>query len=59
MAASRSPGSTYTLMQTNLCLSGVAGCYRKVDYPAGVQEAVAQIRDARPDAVTVQRGLQR
>ncbi len=53
MAASRSPGSTYTLMQTNLCLSGLAGCYRKVDYPAGVQEAVAQIREARPDAVTV------
>ena len=45
--------STYTLMQMNLCLSGFAGCYRKVAYPAGVQEAVARIRHARPDAVTL------
>ncbi len=49
---SPSPGSTYTLMQMNLCLSGVAGCYRKVHYPAGVQEAIARIRGARPEAVT-------
>src|SRR3954471_9639621 len=46
-------GSAYTLMQMNLCLSGFAGCYGKVAYPAGVQEAVARIRDARPDAVTL------
>ena len=45
-------GSTYTLMQMNLCLSGLAGCYGKVAYPAVVDEAVARIRDARPDAVT-------
>jgi endonuclease/exonuclease/phosphatase family metal-dependent hydrolase len=52
-AASPPPGSTYTLMQMNLCLSGLAGCYRnKVDYPAVVQEAIARIRDAHPDAVT-------
>jgi hypothetical protein len=51
-AAPPSRGSTYTLMQMNLCLSGLAGCYRKVAYPAGVQEAVARIREARPDAVT-------
>ena len=51
-AASQSAGSTYTLMQMNLCLSGVAGCYRKVEYPAVVEEAVARIRAARPDAVT-------
>jgi endonuclease/exonuclease/phosphatase family metal-dependent hydrolase len=37
----------------NLCLSGLAGCYRKVDYPAGVTDAVARIRETRPDAVTV------
>ena len=48
------PGSsTYTLLQMNLCLSGFAGCYRKVAYPAGVDEAVARILDARPDAVTL------
>jgi endonuclease/exonuclease/phosphatase family metal-dependent hydrolase len=45
--------STYALMQMNLCLSGFAGCYGRVAYPAGVQEAVARIRDARPDAVTL------
>jgi endonuclease/exonuclease/phosphatase family metal-dependent hydrolase len=50
----RAPGaSTYTLMQMNLCLSGFAGCYRKVAYPAGVEEAVARIRAAHPDAVTL------
>ena len=45
--------SPYTLMQMNLCLSGLAGCYAKVDYPAGVEEAVTRIREARPDAITV------
>ena len=44
---------TYTLLQMNLCLSGLAGCYGKTAYPAGVEEAVAQIRRARPDAVTL------
>jgi endonuclease/exonuclease/phosphatase family metal-dependent hydrolase len=51
-AAPRPPGSAYTLMQMNLCLSGLAGCYDKVDYPAGVLEAVGRIREAHPDAVT-------
>jgi hypothetical protein len=46
-------GSTYTLMQMNLCLSGFAGCYGKVAYPTGVEEAVARIRAAHPDAITV------
>ena len=49
-------GSTYTLMQMNLCLSGYAGCYGKVAYPTGVDEAVARIRVARPDAVTLNEG---
>jgi endonuclease/exonuclease/phosphatase family metal-dependent hydrolase len=48
-----SAGSAYTLMQMNLCLSGFAGCYGKVAYPAGVEEAVGRIRAARPDAVTL------
>ncbi|UGS34948.1 endonuclease/exonuclease/phosphatase family protein [Capillimicrobium parvum] len=52
-AAVASPaGSTYTLMQMNLCLSGLAVCYTKVAYPAVVEEAVARIRKAHPDAVT-------
>jgi endonuclease/exonuclease/phosphatase family metal-dependent hydrolase len=54
MAAAAPPtaGSVFTLMQMNLCLSGLAGCYGKVGYPAGVEDAVARIREARPDAVT-------
>jgi endonuclease/exonuclease/phosphatase family metal-dependent hydrolase len=40
-------------MQMNLCLSGLAGCYVKVEYPAGVQEAAARIREAHPDAITL------
>lgn len=54
MSAGDSPHAarTYLLMQMNLCLSGLAGCYAKVDYPAGVVDAVARIRSAHPDAVT-------
>jgi endonuclease/exonuclease/phosphatase family metal-dependent hydrolase len=40
------------LMQMNLCLSGLAGCYAKVRYPAGVRAAVAAIRARHPDAAT-------
>jgi hypothetical protein len=43
---------TFTLMQMNLCLSGLGGCYGKVAYPAVLQEAVARIRQTHPDAVT-------
>src|SRR3954471_16280714 len=50
-APERDPG--YALMQMNLCLSGLAGCYGKTAYPAVVEEAAARIREARPDAVTV------
>lgn len=51
-AISPSAGSTYTLMQMNLCLSGLGGCYAKVQYPAVVEEAVARIREAHPNAIT-------
>ena len=51
MASSR--GSAYTVMQTNLCLSGLGSCYPEVEYPAGVKDAVARIRETHPDAVTV------
>ena len=43
---------SYTLMQMNLCLSGFDACYVKVAYPAVLREAVARIREARPQAVT-------
>ena len=52
-AAAPTASSTYTLLQMNLCLSGLSGCYGKVAYPAVVEEAVALIREARPDAVTL------
>jgi endonuclease/exonuclease/phosphatase family metal-dependent hydrolase len=52
-------GSTYTLLQMNLCLSGFAGCYAKVAYPAGVRDAVARIRETRPDAVTLNEACRR
>jgi endonuclease/exonuclease/phosphatase family metal-dependent hydrolase len=50
---SGSASSAYTLMQMNLCLSGLAGCYPKAAYPAVVDEAVGRIRAAQPDAVTL------
>jgi hypothetical protein len=52
-AAPAAAGSSYMLMQMNLCLSGLAGCYGKVAYPAVLEEAQARIRQAHPDAVTV------
>jgi endonuclease/exonuclease/phosphatase family metal-dependent hydrolase len=45
-------------MQMNLCLSGFADCYAKAAYPAVVEEAVARIRTARPDAVTFNEACQ-
>ena len=51
--------TTYALMQMNLCLSGRAGCYGKAAYPAVVEEAVTWIREARPDAVTINEGCRR
>jgi endonuclease/exonuclease/phosphatase family metal-dependent hydrolase len=58
-AALPAASSTYTLMQMNLCLSGLAGCYGKVAYPAVVEEAVARIHEARPDAVTFNEACRR
>ena len=46
-------GSGFTLMQMNLCLSGLAGCYGRTAYPAVVHEAIDRIRAAHPDAVTI------
>jgi endonuclease/exonuclease/phosphatase family metal-dependent hydrolase len=53
MSGALAQDGTYTLLQMNLCLSGLAGCYGKVAYPAAVDEAVARIRETRPDAVTL------
>jgi endonuclease/exonuclease/phosphatase family metal-dependent hydrolase len=53
MAARPVSGTPYTLLQMNLCLSGLGSCYPKVDYPAGLQEAITRIRASRPQAVTI------
>ena len=49
----RAGAPSFTLMQMNLCLSGLAGCYGAAAYPAGVWEAVDRIRGTKPDAVTL------
>ena len=53
VAAPRAAPSSFVLMQMNVCLSGMSGCYDEVAYPAGVRDVVARIRQARPDAVTL------
>lgn len=51
-ASDRTPDS-YSLLQLNLCLSGLAGCYPGTEYPRVVDEAVQKIASEAPDAVTV------
>jgi hypothetical protein len=43
----------YRVLQMNLCLSGIAGCYPGTHYPAVVDEAIDQIRVHHPDVVTM------
>jgi endonuclease/exonuclease/phosphatase family metal-dependent hydrolase len=52
LAGCSSSGMTYSLLQMNLCLSGLADCRGRA-YPAVIDEAVARIRQAHPDAVTL------
>lgn len=47
------PAGSFTLLQMNLCLSGIAGCFAATDYPAVVDEAVSRIAEASPAAVTL------
>ncbi|MGW0229351.1 endonuclease/exonuclease/phosphatase family protein [Actinopolymorpha singaporensis] len=44
---------SYELLQMNLCLSGIAGCYAGTHYPAVVDEAVDKIRTNAPDVATL------
>ena len=46
-------GAPYTMLQMNLCLSGVAGCFGRTAYPAVVEEAVATIEDQDAEAVSL------
>lgn len=45
--------SRYVLLQMNLCLSGLAGCFQDAQYPLGVGDARARIVDSHADAVTL------
>jgi endonuclease/exonuclease/phosphatase (EEP) superfamily protein YafD len=45
--------SAYTVLQMNLCLSGLADCFPAAEYPNVVDEAAAQIQATDPDAVTM------
>jgi endonuclease/exonuclease/phosphatase family metal-dependent hydrolase len=45
--------SKYVLLQMNLCLSGLAQCFDRVQYPLGVDEARARIGQSHADAVTL------
>ncbi len=51
--AAGGPPRELALLQMNLCLSGLAGCFDDTRYPAVVDEAIAKIRATRPDAVTL------
>ena len=46
-------GTPYTVLQMNLCLSGEADCYGRTAYPSVVGEAVAQVMEQTPSAVTL------
>jgi endonuclease/exonuclease/phosphatase family metal-dependent hydrolase len=58
-SAPTSRATTYTLLQMNLCLSGLAGCFEATAYPAVLDEAVERIRAVGPDAVTVTEACRR
>jgi endonuclease/exonuclease/phosphatase family metal-dependent hydrolase len=51
-AAASTTVGTLSLLQMNLCLSGVAGCFGDARYPLVVEEAIGVIETRRPDAVT-------
>ena len=50
------PGRPYTHLQLNLCLSGLAGCFPRTEYPKVLDEAVAHIKKTRPESVAINEG---
>ena len=52
-APARRPGTSYTVLQMNLCLSGISGCFPRTAYPDVLDEAAAQVLDHEPQAVTL------
>jgi endonuclease/exonuclease/phosphatase family metal-dependent hydrolase len=54
LSLEHSPVSTsFSVLQMNLCLSGHADCYPAAAYPSILDEAIAQIIDNDPTAVTL------
>ncbi len=51
--AAAATSSKYVLLQMNLCLSGLAQCFDRVQYPLGVGEARVRIGQSHADAVTL------
>jgi endonuclease/exonuclease/phosphatase family metal-dependent hydrolase len=51
--ALRQNRSSYGILQMNLCLSGMAGCFGRTAYPAVVNEAVDEVRNRGPQVVTL------
>lgn len=51
--AESEPGPPYSLLQMNLCLSGLAGCFGRTEHPKVVDEAIDQIGTHEPNAVTL------
>jgi endonuclease/exonuclease/phosphatase family metal-dependent hydrolase len=51
--AARQPGTPFTVLQMNLCLSGTADCYPRTAYPAIVDEAAEQVLRQAVQAVTL------
>jgi endonuclease/exonuclease/phosphatase family metal-dependent hydrolase len=49
----RQPTTSFTVLQMNLCLSGMAGCYPRTVYPSIVDEAAEQAMINGADAVTL------
>jgi endonuclease/exonuclease/phosphatase family metal-dependent hydrolase len=49
----RQPGTPFTVLQMNLCLSGTADCYPRATYPAIVDEAAEQVLRQEVQAVTI------
>ena len=57
-AARLGPGRPYTLLQMNLCLSGLGSCYPLVDYPAVLQEAITRATGSDANARPYRGGYQ-
>lgn len=51
--------SSFTVVQMNLCLSGLAGCHDAAGYPDILDGTVARIQAADPNAVTVNEACRR